>query len=119
MQTNLRKLICYENVNVYYSVVGRVKHFVAGGWGWEVASWHFYHSSWQLPALAEAQAWLGASGYMCNTYTCVNYLCATSLSRYGRFTSEVSYFICNDKETIERLFNGLRAGRKVLHTTAL
>ena len=33
--------------------------------------------------------------------------------RYGRFVSEVSYYICHSKETIKELFNRLRAGRKV------
>ena len=35
--------------------------------------------------------------------------------RYGRFMSEVSYFICHERETIDTIFNNLRGNRKVWH----
>ena len=35
--------------------------------------------------------------------------------RYGRHMSEVSYFICHERETIDTIFNNLRKDRKV-HT---
>ena len=37
------------------------------------------------------------------------YVCAYWFYRYGRFESEVSYFICHSKETITMLFDSLRS----------
>ena len=34
-------------------------------------------------------------------------------SRYGRFESEVSYYMCHSPETITRLFDNIRDGGKV------
>ena len=39
--------------------------------------------------------------------------------RYGRFMSEVSYFICHEREIIDTIFNNLRKDRKVWWFIAL
>ena len=45
--------------------------------------------------------------------SCIEVRESLSVFRYGRFESEVSYYICHSKETIARLFNDIRNGGKV------
>ncbi|KAL5460508.1 hypothetical protein EMCRGX_G033959 [Ephydatia muelleri] len=56
--------------------------------------------------MAECAVWLYANG---KTFASQLEAC---YQRYGRFVSEVSYFICESKETIRELFHNLRAEKK-------
>ena len=55
----------------------------------------------------------GCTSDCCGEGCCKESVMCTSITRYGRFVSEVSYFICESKQTIRELFHNLRADRKV------
>ena len=42
-----------------------------------------------------------------------------NLCRYGRFMSEVSYFVCHEREIIDAIFNNLRKDGQVWWLIAL
>ena len=54
------------------------------------------------------------AGYLYENGRTFSSLLEDIYKKYGRYVSDNSYFICNSKETIDKLFEALRKDRKVL-----
>ena len=100
LQHPLRRPLCQVNIKIHLEPL----HFGNGHTTTVIGRVLSVKSRWRQGI------WLASALMWC--YLCVN------MYRYGRYMSEVSYFICHERETIDTIFNNLRQDRRVRHLHA-